>query len=154
MKLLKTTTWLAATGFAAALFASPAIGLAYTDQVYAPATTQAQTTTTVTNSRSMTVNPNDPKQFPPANFGFSADQRQGNFKAAYVDQQIAIAKSHGIDTSVAENQSVIGRADLKKGLNQEAAQHFDNALRALGVMPAQPQHNSGEVGMYHAPMPR
>jgi hypothetical protein len=151
MKLLKTTSWFA-LGFAAALFASPAAGLAY-EQVYAPATTQTRTTTTVTRSRSMTVNPNSPVQFPPANFGYSAGEREGNFKAAYVDQQIALAKARGVDTSVAENQSLIGRADLKKGLNHEAAQHFDNALRSLGVLPEQPQRNSGEVGVYHAPMP-
>jgi hypothetical protein len=152
MKVLQKAGWFTGLGLAAALLISPAAGLAYTD-IYYPATSQAQTTTTVTTGRSMTVNPNSPRQFPPANFGFSADQRQGAFKAEYVDQQIALAKARGINTDPAIAQEIQGRADLKKGLNEEAAQHFDAALRSLGVMPSQPEHNPGEVGVYHNPMP-
>jgi len=78
---------------------------------------------------------------------------EGNVKAAYVDQQIAMAKARGQDTSAAETQEIMGQADLRRGLNNEAAQHFDNALRAVGVMPAWPGHNSGEATSFHAPMP-
>jgi len=149
MKHLKKTNWFAGLGIAAALAATPALALAQTT-VYAPATSRT-TTTTVTNGP--TVNPNSPVQFPPANVGMGADSHEGKVKAAYVDQQIALAKARGQNTSAAETQEIQGQSDLTRGLNTEAAQHFDAALRSIGVMPSHPHEDSGEAGAPHAPMP-
>ena len=150
MKHLKKTNWFAGLGIAAALAVTPALGLAQTT-VYEPGVTSRTTTTTVTNGPA--VNPNSPVQFPPANVGMAPDSHEGKVKAAYVDQQIALAKARGQNTSAAETQEIQGQSDLRRGLNTEAAQHFDAALRSIGVMPNQPEHNPGEVGSFHAPMP-
>jgi hypothetical protein len=87
------------------------------------------------------VNPNDPVQFPPA--GPGPDSHGGKLTAAFVDQKIAEAKAQGRDTSAAETQEVMGQADLRKGMNDEAAQHFDAALRSVGVAPNSPGQDSG-----------
>jgi hypothetical protein len=152
MKLVRKANWIAGVGIAAALALTPALGLAQTTQIYTPpSVTTSRTTTTV---RSVpVVNPNDPAQFPPANVGMAPDSHEGKVKAAYVDQQIALAKARGQDTSVAETQEIIGQSDLQRGLNTEADQHLDNALRALGIMPNHPQQSLGETDEPHAPMP-
>jgi hypothetical protein len=134
MKHLKRTNWFAGLGVAAALAVTPALGLAQTT-VYAPATSRT-TTTTVTNGPA--VNPNSPVQFPAANVGMAPDSHQGKIKAAYVDQQIALAKSRGQNTSAAETQEIQGQSDLRRGLNAEAGQHFDAALRSIGAEPHSP----------------
>jgi hypothetical protein len=151
MTLIRKANWLAGLGVAAALAVTPAFGFAQTT-VYQPGVTTNQTTTTTTTT-APAVNPNDPVQFPPGGAGTSSGAQEGNVKAAFVDQQIALAKAQGKDTSAAETQEVMGQADLRRGLNDEAAQHFDAALRAVGVVPSSPGHNSGEAGSYHAPMP-
>ena len=143
------SNWVAGLGVAAALAVSPALGLAQTT-VYAPATSRTTTTTTTSGPP---VNPNSPVQFPPANMGMAPDSHEGKVKAAYVDQQIALAKARGQDTSAAETQEIQGQSDLSRGLNTEAAQHFDAALRSIGVMPSHPQQDSGEAGSIHSSMP-
>lgn len=149
MKYRTKKNWFAGVGIAAALAITPAFGLAQTT-VYVPATTGTTTTTTTTGTA---VNPNSPVQFPPANVGMAPDSHEGKVKATYVDQQIALAKARGEDTSVAETQEIQGQSDLRRGLNTEAAQHFDAALRALNVMPSHPEQNSGEAGSVHSTMP-
>ena len=134
----------------ATLALTPATGFSQTTEVYTPSVTTTRTTTTVTNAP--VVNPNDPAQFPPAGSG-NPDSHQGKVNAAYVDQQIALAKERGMDTSAAENQEIMGQADLMHGLNDEAAQHFDAALRSVGIMPSWPGHNPGEAESIHHPMP-
>lgn len=109
------------------------------------------TTTTTTTVSGVPVNPNDPVQFPPA--GPGPDSHEGKLKAAFVDQKIAAAKAQGKDTPASETQEVMGQADLRKGMNDEAAQHFDAALRSVGVMPSAPGKDSGEAGSLHHPMP-
>lgn len=148
MKLLKKSHCLSCLGIAAALTVTPVFALAQTT-VYAPAT--SRTTTTVTSGTP--VNPNSPVQFPPANVGMAPDSLEGKVKAAYVDQQIAMAKARGQNTSAAETQEIQGQSDLRRGLNTEAAQHFDAALRSLNVMPSHPDQNSGEAGSIHTTMP-
>jgi hypothetical protein len=150
MKLMRKANWLAGFGVAAALAVTPAFGFA--QSVYGPTVTTNQTTTTTTTT-GPAVNPNDPVQFPPGGAGTSGASHQGDVKAAYVDQQIAMAKARGQDTSAAETQEIMGQAALKRGLNDEAAQHFDAALRSVGVTPSWPGHNSGEAGSYHPGMP-
>ncbi|SRR5579883_1827688 len=160
MKSLRTTKWLAGLGLAAAV-AAPALGLAQnsvtTTTTYGPTATApdayapAVSTTSRTVTRSWQVNPNDPEQFPPASVGMNPDSHQGKVRAAYVDQQIALAKARGQDTAAAEAQEVMGQGALRRGLNAEASQHFDAALRSLGIMPNSP--HSPEAGSYHAPMP-
>jgi hypothetical protein len=136
---------------AAALALTPALGFGQTTEIYTPSTTTSRTTTTVTTVP--VVNPDDPAQFPPAGGGLNPDSHEGKVKATYVDQQIALAKQRGVDTSAAENQEIMGQSALMHGMDTEAAQHFDAALRAVGVMPSWPEHNSGEAGSIHAPMP-
>jgi hypothetical protein len=152
MKFASPMGAIAGLTIAAALALRPAPGLAQTTEVYTPSVTTTQTTTTTTTTAPV-VNPNDPAQFPPAGVGMNPDSHEGKVKAAYVDQQIALAKARGEDTSAAETQEVMGQAALMHGLDTEAAQHFDAALRAVGVMPSWPEHNSGEAGSLHAPMP-
>ena len=149
----KKSNWLGALGITAALVLTSAPGFAQTTttEIYAPSVTTKRTTTTVTTAP--VVNPDDPAQFPPASVGMAPDSHEGKVKAAYVDQQIAAAKTRGQDTSAAETQEIMGQSALMRGLNTEAAQHFDAALRSVGVMPSQPQRNSGEAGSYHSPMP-
>jgi hypothetical protein len=137
MTTIRKANWLAGLGIAAALALTPAFSLAQS-------TVTSQTTTTTLSG----VNPNDPVQFPP-----HQGSHEGAVSAAYVDQQIAMAKSRGQDTSAAESQEVMGQTALRNGLDDEAAQHFDNALRSIGVMPSWPGHNPGEAGSYHPSMP-
>ena len=142
MKFKQHRNWLAGAAAATLLALAPA-----------PAWCQSTTNTTTTTMTvpGTPVNPNDPVQFPPA--GPGTDSHEGKTKAAFVDQKIAEAKAQGQDTSVAETQEVMGQADLRKGMNDEAAQHFDAALRAVGVTPSKPEKNSGEAGSLHHPMP-
>jgi len=93
------------------------------------------TTTTITNAPApYVVNPNDPVQFPPGGVGMGNASHEGGVKAAFVDQQIAAARAQGRDVSAAQTQEIQGQADLKKGLNSEASEHFDAALRSIGVL--------------------
>lgn len=97
-------------------------------------TTITTTTTTATNPPPFVVNPDDPVQFPNQGVGMSNPSHEGAVKAAIVDQQIAAARAQGKDVSAAESQEILGQADLKRGLNNEASEHFDAALRSIGVL--------------------
>jgi hypothetical protein len=55
--------------------------------------------------------------------------------------------------TAAVSQEKMGRAALHQGLSKEADQHFDTALRALGVMPNAPENAVGESSSPHAAMP-
>ncbi len=151
MKSTAIKNWLAGLGAATAFALISAPGFSQTTEIYTPSVTTSRTTTTTTTAP--VVNPDDPAQFPPAGGGMNPDSHEGKVKAAYVDQQIALAKQRGMDTGAAENQEVMGQAALMHGLNTEAAQHFDAALRSVGVEPAWPEHNSGEASSIHHPMP-
>jgi hypothetical protein len=144
MKFIKQANWFAGAAIAMLLgfAAMPA---------WCQSAETTTTTTTTTTVPGVPVNPNDPVQFPPG--GPGPDSHEGNMKAAFVDQKIAEAKAQGQDTSAAETQEVMGQADLRKGMNDEAAQHFDAALRSVGVMPSAPGKDSGEAGSLHHPMP-
>jgi hypothetical protein len=130
MKLMKQGKWLAGGVLAMLLGFGAAV-------VWSQTTTTTTTTTTIAPA----VNPNDPVQFPPG--GPGPDSHGGKLSAAFVDQKIAEAKAQGYDTSAAETQEVMGQADLRKGMNDEAAQHFDAALRSVGVPPNSPGQDSG-----------
>jgi hypothetical protein len=130
-KLKKQGRWLAGGALAMLLGFGAAV-------VWSQTTT---TTTTTVTTIAPVVNPNDPVQFPPA--GPGPDSHGGKLTAAFVDQKIAEAKAQGRDTSAAETQEVMGQADLRKGMNDEAAQHFDAALRSVGVAPNSPGQDSG-----------
>jgi hypothetical protein len=54
-------------------------------------------------------------------------------KAAYVNQKIAEARAQGKDVTAAQMQARMGQAALSKGLQSEADQHFDIALRSVGA---------------------
>ena len=71
----------------------------------------------------------------------------------YVHNKIAQAQSKGRDVSAAQLQAAMGDAAMKKGMSDEAAQHFETALRSIGEMPNGPGENPGEAGSPHAPMP-
>jgi len=73
--------------------------------------------------------------------------------ADYVHQKIADAQAKGKDVSAATMQEKMGNAALKKGMNDEAAQHFETALRSIGEMPNAPGENSGESSSPHKAMP-
>ena len=129
MKLVK---YLASAGVAIILTTPLAFGQTL---VTVPATSTTVTTTTRTPTQPpYVVNPNDPVQFPNEGVGMSNPSHEGAVKAAIVDQQIAMARSQGKDVSAAETQEIMGQSDLKKGLNNEASEHFDTALRSLGVL--------------------
>jgi len=128
---MKRGKWLASGGIAIMLGLGTAL-------VWAQTTT---TTTTTVTTIAPAVNPNDPVQFPPG--GPGPDSHGGKLTASFVDQKIAEAKAQGYDTSAAETQEVMGQADLRKGMNDEAAQHFDAALRSVGVTPNSPGQDSG-----------
>jgi hypothetical protein len=71
----------------------------------------------------------------------------------YVAKKIADAQLQGKDVSTAKAQEAMGEAALKKGMNDEAAQHFETALRSIGVMPNSSSSNTGESGSPHRMMP-
>jgi hypothetical protein len=71
----------------------------------------------------------------------------------YVSKKIADAQFRGKDVTVAKAQEAMGEAAMKKGLNDEAAQHFETALRSIGVMPNSTGSNADETGAPHHTMP-
>lgn len=73
-------------------------------------------------------------------------------KSAYVHKKIDEAQAQGKDVSAAQIQEHMGDAALKKGMNDEAAQHFETALRSIGVMPNAPDENPGEATSPHRAM--
>jgi hypothetical protein len=56
--------------------------------------------------------------------------------AQYVQTKIAQAQKQGMDVSAAQMQEAMGKAAMKKGMNDEAAEHFETALSAIGEMPS------------------
>lgn len=85
----------------------------------------------------------------PATGGTQADVTN----AEYVHMKIAQAQAKGKDVSAARMQEKMGNAALKKGMNDEAAQHFETALHSIGEMPNAPGENSGEASSPHKAMP-
>jgi hypothetical protein len=73
--------------------------------------------------------------------------------ADYVAKKIAEAQAQGKDVTTAKVQQVMGNAALKNGMNDEAAQHFDTALRSIGIMPNAPGENASEGNSGHQAMP-
>jgi hypothetical protein len=71
----------------------------------------------------------------------------------YVHNKIAQAQSQGKDVSAARMQEAMGDAAMKKGMSDEAAQHFETALRSIGEMPNAPGENPGEADSPHNAMP-
>jgi hypothetical protein len=122
-------------------FASP---LAWGQSVVvAPdAYTSSTTTTTTTTNESAApyvVNPNDPVQFPAGGVANNTTSPQGAAKAAYVDRKIAQARAQGRDVSAAETQEIMGQSDLRRGMNEQASQHFDAALSSIDAPLRGPQ---------------
>jgi hypothetical protein len=85
----------------------------------------------------------------PATGATQADVGNGD----YVHKKIADAEAKGMDVSAARMQENMGNAALKKGMNKEAAQHFETALRSIGEMPNVPGQNAGEANSPHKAMP-
>lgn len=73
--------------------------------------------------------------------------------ADYVRRKIEDAQAKGKDVSAARMQEKMGDAALKKGMNDEAAQHFETALRSIGEMPNSSGSNAGEANTPHGSMP-
>jgi hypothetical protein len=73
--------------------------------------------------------------------------------AYYVHKKIDQAQAEGRDVGAAKMQEKMGDAALRKGMNNEAAQHFETALRSIGEMPNAPGENPGETGSPHHAMP-
>jgi hypothetical protein len=140
VKAMKLVNSLAGAGIA--IMFSTALAWGQTIVVTAPDASTTTTTTTTTMSDASppyVVNPNDPVQFPNGGVGMANPSHEGAVKAAFVDKKIAEARAQGVDVSAAETQEIMGQADLRKGLNDEAGQHFDAALRSVGVSPRGPQ---------------
>jgi len=73
--------------------------------------------------------------------------------ADYVAKKIAEAQAQGKDVTTAKVQQTMGNAALKNGMNDEAEQHFDTALRSIGIMPNAPGENASEGNSGHQAMP-
>ncbi len=63
--------------------------------------------------------------------GLMNPDQWGRANAVYVEHEIEKAQADGRDVSVADAQFGLAMNELDHGLNKEAAQHFDNALRAV-----------------------
>ncbi len=85
--------------------------------------------------------------------GMNNPSQYGRANADYVRHEIAKAKADGKNVTMAENQYRSGMNALNNGLNKEAAQHFDSALRSVGVEPKTQGQNPGEALPGHPAMP-
>ncbi len=85
--------------------------------------------------------------------GMNNPSQWGRANAAYVRREIAKAKADGKDVAAAQIQYAMGMKNLNNGMNKEAAQHFDSALRAVGVEPKAQGQNPGESTAGHMAMP-
>src|SRR5215471_17433496 len=65
----------------------------------------------------------------------ASSSQSDQMSSGYVSQKISEAQARGKDVRLAKTQQAMGEAALKKGMNNEAAQHFETALRSIGVMP-------------------
>ncbi len=77
----------------------------------------------------------------------------GTVSSTYVHKKIDEAQAQGKDVSAARMQERMGEAALKKGMNDEAAQHFETALRSIGMTPNAPDENPGEGSSPNRAMP-
>jgi len=73
--------------------------------------------------------------------------------ANFVAEKISEAKAKGMNTREAEAQERLAVNWLRMGENLNAAQHFDTALRSLGIQPNVQGENVGETTTAHKPMP-
>jgi hypothetical protein len=113
-------------------------------------------TTTADNPRAVAVSPHAVTNNTVATHsgvGFNQPSQWGRANSVYVQHEIEKAKADGKDVSAAQTQYNMAMNALNNGLNKEAAQHFDNALRAVGVQPNTQGQNPGEPMGSHAPMP-
>jgi hypothetical protein len=85
--------------------------------------------------------------------GMNNPSQHGRANAVFVEHEITKARAKGKDVTGAEGQYKMGMAALNRGLNKEAAQHFDTALRAVGVEPKAQGYNPGETTHGHAAVP-
>jgi hypothetical protein len=85
--------------------------------------------------------------------GMNNPSQYGRANADYVRHEIAKAKADGKNVTMAENQYRSGLNALNNGLNKEAAQHFDTALRSVGVEPKVQGQNPGESLPGHPALP-
>jgi hypothetical protein len=83
----------------------------------------------------------------------ASSSQSDQMSSGYVSQKISEAQAQGKDVRLAKAQQAMGEAALKKGMNNEAAQHFETALRSIGVMPNAPGETAGEGSSEHHKMP-
>jgi hypothetical protein len=87
--------------------------------------------------------------------GAGMEHLWGGPDANFVAHKIAQARAQGYtqEAAAAETQERMGVAELQNGMNREAADHFDAALLALGLVPNAQGQLSGEVGPRHPHVP-
>jgi hypothetical protein len=143
------------------LFLSAAVGALLLSTPTAFGETYTTTTTTTYsasayNPRAVPLNPyaitNNTLITGPG-VGLMNPDQWGRANAVYVEHEIEKAQADGRDVSIADAQFGLAMNELDHGLNKEAAQHFDNALRAVGVEPNTPDQNAGEPIRPHFSMP-
>jgi len=71
----------------------------------------------------------------------------------YVAKKIADAGARGKDVTKAKSEQARGIAALKKGMNDEAARHFDTALRLIGDKPDGVSGSAGPGSLKYLLMP-
>ncbi|SRR5579871_1483958 len=133
------------------LLSAPAFG-----QTRIYSTSTANTSSDTYNARAIPVNPhsitNNSLPTGPG-IGFDNPSQWGRANAVFVLHEIAKARADGRNVRVAEAQYGLAMNELNHGLNKEAAQHFDSALRTIGIQPNVQGENAGEPLRPHLPMP-
>jgi hypothetical protein len=86
------------------------------------------------------IPPNTPRPLGPASGG----SRGYGMKENYLAKKIADAQAQGKDVTTAKSQEAMGKAASRKGMNDEAARHFETALRSIGVIPIGLDQDAGE----------
>jgi hypothetical protein len=85
---------------------------------------------------------------------FAGGLHQDALTSDYVAKKIADAGARGKDVTKAKSEEAKGNAALKKGMNDEAARHFDSALRLIADHPARVGGTAtGPGNSKHVPMP-
>jgi hypothetical protein len=136
------------------LFVAAGIGLLFL--LPNAAFSQSENAPDMNPSRAAAANPHDvTNNSIPTNAGAGMNNptQWGRANAVYVEHEIAKAKADGKNITVAEAQHRMGMNALNNGMDDEAAQHFDAALRSIGVAPKAQGQNSGETTPGHAAMP-
>ncbi len=72
------------------------------------------------------------------------DDQSEMMNSGYVHRKIDQAQAQGRDVSAAKMQAQMGDAAAQKGMTDEAAQHYQTALRSIGAMPPGTGDNSGQ----------